>query len=430
MVEDFHYFGHYIVLYSIIEYINEKKKREIYRYRSIEEEVRVSKLKTISGYLKIGIVVLVFLVKCSFAVQNVDVDRLVPQLETEIKRMMTEGKVPSAAVALVSGDRIIWTGAYGYSNLWAKTPAAPCTVYLIGSTFKTMSMFALMQQMEKGRFKLDGRVNDYLNEFKIQGETPSNPVTFRHLLTHTSGLPGDFGGHPVWGTTVPPPLKEYLRSSLKLKNPPMTKLVYSNIAYSLVAYLVEKFSGEKYKKYIQKHIFDPLEMRDTAFAPRPDMEERLAIPYIFNKKTGKHKPAVRVKANVWPAGIVYGTVTNQANWLIANLNRGVFKNHRLISEETFREIMTRQYDKFIGTISEGWLNETTGYGLTWWISRRKGDTLFAHSGSVSGYTAFLVGNLDQKTGFAILTNGNRAHAHLFKLAVKALDLLETFKKSP
>ncbi|MDH4273295.1 MAG: serine hydrolase, partial [Candidatus Aminicenantes bacterium] len=71
----------------------------------------------------------------------------------------------------------------------------------------------------------------------------------------------------------------------------------------------------------------------------------------------------------------------------------------------------------------GWLNESSGYGLTWWVSERDGEKIFAHSGSVTGYTAFLAGNLDRKTGFAILTNGNRAHKHLFGLALKALDYL-------
>ena len=130
-------------------------------------------------------------------VQSLDIDRLVTQLNPEIKKMMIEGKAPSATIALVSGDRIVWVGSFGYSNIWAKTPAVPRTVYLIGSTFKTMSMFALLQQMELGKFKLDDRVNDYLAEFKIKGEDPSRPVTFRHLLTHTSGLPADFGRHPV-----------------------------------------------------------------------------------------------------------------------------------------------------------------------------------------------------------------------------------------
>jgi hypothetical protein len=89
--------------------------------------------------------------------------------------------------------------------------------------------------------------------------------------------------------------------------------------------------------------------------------------------------------------------------------------------------MTRQYDRFAAKISDGWLNETTGFGLTWWISKYNGDTLFAHSGSVNGYTAFMVGNLEKKTGFACLTNGNHSHRYLFDLAIKALEIMNKYK---
>src|SRR5437870_4984761 len=207
-----------------------------------------------------------------------------------------------------------------------------------------MSTIALLQQMEQGKFKLDDRVNDYLTDFKIQGEDPQHPVLFRHLLTHTSGLPADFGPFPVWGDTVPPSLEDYLRKSLKVTKPPLTSVTYSNMAYTLVAYLVQKFSGVPYKQYIQEHIFTPLEMTSTAFEPRPDMEERLSIPYVVDDKTGGQTATVRLKAAVWPAGLVYGTVLNQANWLITNLNGGVFKGKRIISEQTFEQVMTRQYE--------------------------------------------------------------------------------------
>lgn len=367
----------------------------------------------------------IFILTGSLFAIDIDIGKLASELDPEIQKMMQEGNVPSATMALIYGKDVIWTGAYGFSNLWAKTKAVPNTVYLIGSTYKTMSTYALLQMMEKGMFDLDDKVNDYLDEFQIQGEDPAQPVTFRHLLTHTSGLPAAFGPHPVWGHTVPLPLKDYLKTSLELVNPPMTKLVYSNLAYTFIAYLVEKFSGEPYREYMQKNIFDPIGLIDTAFEPRPDMEERLAIPYRFNEKLETHTPVIRQKADVWPAGIVYGTILDQAKWLIVNLNGGILNGHRLISEETHKEIMARQYDKFTGPISAGWLNETTGFGLTWWMSKRKNDTLFAHSGSVTGYTAFLVGNLDKKIGFAVLTNGTRAHSHLFELAVKALDILES-----
>jgi len=345
------------------------------------------------------------------------------EFESEILKTMARGNIPSAAVVLVKNDRIIWAGAYGYSNVRAQTPAFTETVYLIGSIFKTMSSYALLREMEKGTFKLDDPVNLHLGDLKIQGDSPLNPITFRHLLTHTSGLPADFGPCPVWSERAPLPLRSYLEHSLRLQIPPLTKVVYSNLAYTLIAYLVEKSSGIPYKTYIQQNIFDPLEMGDTAFEPRPEMVERLAIPYFFEAKSRRHVPVGWTKANVWPAGIVYGTVIDLGRWLIANLNRGVYKEYRLIGEKTFKEVMRRQYDQFAGPIHEGWLNESSGYGLTWWVSERDGEKIFAHSGSVTGYTAFLAGNLDRKTGFAILTNGNRAHKHLFGLALKALDYL-------
>jgi CubicO group peptidase (beta-lactamase class C family) len=358
--------------------------------------------------------------------QSVNIDRVVQELEPDIQRTMLEGRIPSVAIALVAGDRVIWTSAYGQSNLWARTPAVPSTVYLIGSTFKAMATVALLQQMEQGKFKLDDRVSDYLTEFKIQNEDPKNPVTFRHLLTHTSGMPGDFGGVPVWGDTAPPTLNEYLGKSLKVAKPTMSSVVYSNQAYTLIGYLVQKFSGVPFKQYIQERIFAPLEMTSTAFEPRPEMEERLSIPYVVDEKTGSQVGTVRVKAAVWPAGIVYGTVLNQANWLIANLNGGVFKGKRIISEQTLEQMFTRQYDQFKGPVEGLWGNETAGFGLTWWVQTRDGDRYFAHSGSVGGYTAFLLGNRDRKLGFAILTNGNRAHPHLIKLADRAIDLLKKY----
>jgi CubicO group peptidase (beta-lactamase class C family) len=366
----------------------------------------------------------------TIAAQTVNVERVVTDLEPEIQRMMLAGNIPSCSIALISGDKVIWTNSYGYSNLWARTPATPQTVYLIGSTFKAMSTIALLQQMEQGKFKLDDPVNKYLTDFRIQGEDPQHPMTFRHLLTHTSGLPGDFGGFPVWGDTVPPSLDEYLGKSLKVTKPPLTSVVYSNMAYTLVGYLVQKFSGVPYKQYIQEHIFTPLEMDSTAFEPRPDMDERLSVPYVVDEKTHAQVGAVRVKASVWPAGIVYGTVLNQSNWLIANLNGGEFKGKRLISQATLDQMFTRQYDQFKGGIEGIWGNETAGFGLTWWTQVRDSDRYIAHSGSVAGYTAFLLGNRDRKFGFAILTNGNRAHPHLFKLADKAMDLMKKYSSAP
>jgi CubicO group peptidase (beta-lactamase class C family) len=357
--------------------------------------------------------------------QNIDVKKLAAELEPDIRQAMIDGQIPSASVALVSGDKIIWADAYGESNLWARTPATVNTVYLIGSTFKTQSTVALLQLMEKGKFKLDEPVSKYL-DFKIQGDDPKNPVTFRYLLTHTSGLEGDFGAVPVWSNTAPMTLDEYVRKSLKVAHPPMTKVEYSNPAFTLIGYLVEKLSGVPYRQYIQENVWKPLEMNSTAFDPTPDMDERLSVPYVVNKDTGKQEPTVRIRAAVYPAGVTYGTISDQSNWLITNLNGGVFKGKRIISEATLDQMMTRQFDQFKGGIEGIWGNETAGFGLTWWTQVKDGERYFAHSGSLAGYTAFLLGNRDRKFGFAILTNGNRSHPHLFKLADRAMDLMKKY----
>src|ERR1044072_2295082 len=322
----------------------------------------------------------------------INIDRVVRELEPEIQRAMIEGKIPSATIALVAGDQVLWTGAYGDSNIWARTPAVPSTVYLIGSTFKAMSTVALLQLMEQGKFKVDDGINDFLTEFKIQNEDPARPVTFRHLLTHTSGVPADFGPYPLSGDAPPPSFEEYLSKSLKVTGPPMEKEVYSNMAYTLIGYLVQKFSGVPFKQYIQEHVFAPLEMTSTAFAPRPDMDERLPVPYTLDA-SDRQVPAERLRAAVWPAGLVYGTVLDQANWLILNLNGGVFKGKRIIAEQTLDQMLTKQYEKFKGPIEGLWGNEAAGFGRTWWLGERNGDRYFAHSGSVPGYTAFFFGHL-------------------------------------
>ena len=352
------------------------------------------------------------------------VQAVAARLAPEIRRAMVEGDIPSVTVALTDRQGELWSAAFGQSNLWARTPATTNTVYLIGSTFKAQSTVALLQQMERGNFALDDPVRDHLDGLLIRDEDPDDPVRFRHLLTHTSGMPVDFGPHAVWGDTSPLSLDEYLRDSLRVETPPLQGVVYSNMAYSLVGRLVETFSGRPYKQYVRENVWAPLGMTSTAFDPPPGVAERLAFPYVPDENTGRNAPTVRLKANVWPAGIVYGTVHDQAAWVRFNLGDGAWGDGRLLQPETLDEMHSLQYEQFAGEpMGGGWGHENPGYGLTWWVSDRDGERYFAHSGSVPGYTAFASGNRTRGFGVALLTNGNRAHPHLVGIVNLALDLL-------
>ncbi len=350
--------------------------------------------------------------------------RVVAELEPEIRRAMLDGGIPSITVALANESGELWSRAYGMSNLWARTPASTETVYLIGSTFKAQSTVALLQQMEAGAFELDDPVREYLDGMTIRGEDPNDPVRFRHLLTHTSGMPVDFGPHTVWGETAPLALDEYLSDSLRVETPPLTAVVYSNMAYSLVAWFVEKFSGVPYKQYVRENVWGPLGMNSTTFDLSPALEERLAVPYVPDETTGRLAPTVRLKANVWPAGITFGTIHDQARWLSFNLGDGMAGPRRLLRPETLELMQSLQFPAFAGEpMGGGWGYDDPGYGLTWWTSSRGHDRYFAHSGSVPGYTAFVMGNAVRGHGIVFLTNGNRAHPHLVRLSNLALDLM-------
>lgn len=356
--------------------------------------------------------------------QQSEVAGIVARIEPEIRRALLEGSIPSLTVAITDRQGELWSGAYGQSNLWARTPASTNTVYLIGSTFKAQSTVALLQQMEQEKFALDDPVSDYLDDLVIRGEDVERPVTFRHLLTHTSGMPVDFGPHAVWGTTAPLSLDDYLGDSLRVETPPLERVVYSNMAYSLVGHLVETFSGVPYRQYIQESVWGALGMNSTVFEPPPATAERLAVPYVPDPETGRNTPTTRVKANVWPAGIVYGTIHDQANWVRFNLGDGGWGDGRLLQAATLDEMHTLQFEQFAGEpLGGGWGYEEPGYGLTWWVSARDGERFFAHSGSVSGYTAFASGNRTRGFGVAFLTNGNRAHPHLVRLTRLVLDLM-------
>ena len=76
----------------------------------------------------------------------------------------------------------------------------------------------------------------------------------------------------------------------RVDTPPLAGVVYSNMAYSLVAHFVEKFSGVPYKQYLQDEVWGALGMTSTEFNPSPATAERLAVPYVPDGETGRNTP--------------------------------------------------------------------------------------------------------------------------------------------
>ena len=141
-----------------------------------------------------------------------------------IEKAMKENGVPSISIALVRGDSIVWKAAFGYANVRMKTPATTETYYSTGSTFKAATATAIMQLVEQGKLTLDAPVNRFLGDVQIQDRLQAEkPVTFRHILSHWSGLTAGAVTKPIWGRELPKSL-EAMVGTLYSVRPPETIL--------------------------------------------------------------------------------------------------------------------------------------------------------------------------------------------------------------
>src|SRR5512140_2764732 len=138
-----------------------------------------------------------------------DLERTKTVLSGLIETAIAERGIPSISIALVRGEAIVWTAAFGHANVRTRTPATPDTIYCTGSTFKSVTATALMQLQEQGKFQLDEPVNRYLGTARIRDQLQgAKPVTFRHMLSHWSGLTAGAVNKPLWARELPKSLEE------------------------------------------------------------------------------------------------------------------------------------------------------------------------------------------------------------------------------
>jgi CubicO group peptidase (beta-lactamase class C family) len=309
-----------------------------------------------------------------------------------IEQKMKERGVPSVSIALVRGDAIVWKAAFGYANVRMKTPATTDTLYSTGSTFKSATATALMQLQEQGKFKLDEPVNKYLGDVQVQDRLQAEkPVTFRHMLSHWSGLTAGAVTKPLWGRELPKSLDKMVAGLYSIR-PPETKWEYNNWAYGMAGLLVQKISGEEYEKYMVEHVLAPLGVTTPhPVYPSPEMVEVMALPYLPGGANGKPQPVEQVHFDVYPAGDIYLTAEDMARFLAMQLNGGMFHGKRILSDASVKAMHEPQFG---GTYAFG-------------FSVRKdanGHTIISHSGGIPGQSSYMAGDLDAKVGVYFMSN--------------------------
>src|SRR5919205_1933343 len=171
--------------------------------------------------------------------------------------------VAGATVAVVKDGALFYAKGYGYSNVDRRAPVhADRSLFRIGSTSKLFTWTAVMQLVEQGKLGLDTDVNQYL-DFKIPATYPQ-PITMRHIMTHTPGFEEDGRDLITDDTAKLIPLGRWLQTHIPGRvRPPGTFSSYSNYATALAGYIVQRTSGIPFDNYIEQHILVPLRMSET-----------------------------------------------------------------------------------------------------------------------------------------------------------------------
>jgi CubicO group peptidase (beta-lactamase class C family) len=315
------------------------------------------------------------------------------ELEQVILREMERGSLPGLAVALVKGDDIVWSKGYGLADLEAGLPVTPGTVFPACSVTKPVVATAIMQWHERGAFGLGDPVNAHMGAVKLQNEwEQQSPVTIRHLLTHSSGLPVD-QGYPLPSSFSS--LEEYVGAVARTVRPAGEEVVYANRGYAVLGHLVGRFAGCPYEEYMQENIFAPLGMRSSALERAPEGAGLAAGYYVSGADGKRYRAEFPPPRFPGPAGSLFTTAEDLARFLIAHLNGGVCDGRRILTEGTADD-MKRVHAR----TGPAW----TGMGLGFMVDEIRGRRLFWHAGNMTGWTTFICGSPEKKAGVVLLIN--------------------------
>lgn len=316
---------------------------------------------------------------------------------------------PGLALGIVYDGNLIWGKGYGYADLESKTPVTLDTRFRVASISKTFTATAIMQLQAAGQLLLDDPIIKYLDWFKLQMEGEP-PITIRHCLTHTSGLPRD-GITSIWEDDSFYTWEEVIENTKKreLRFAPLEHYAYSNLGYALLGGVILAITGQTWNEYVQQHILDPLEMKNTLTAGRGG-EENLAVGYLIpdDKHNRKGIHVVDAKGYDSATGMA-STINDLAKYARFHLST---ENTPLLSAYALRD-MHRPH-----AVSDRW---DSGYGLGISVMRMGNHTLSGHGGGYKGYlTSFLV-NREHKAGFIVLTNS--LDGNPFNYAEKSVKLI-------
>ena len=323
-------------------------------------------------------------------------------LDEELGREMEKHHIAGAAVSVVKDGKLFLAKGYGSADLENGIPVDPeQTVFRIGSVTKLFTWTAVMQLVEQGKLDLDADINDYL-DFRIPDTYPQ-PITLKHLMTHTSGFEDRLRGSVVSDADDLVPPREWLISNMPARvRPPGDYAGYSNYNAMLAGYIAARVSGEAYDQYIQEHILDPLGMvHSTAQSPiLPDLREHASVGYTYEDGDFQAFPHYLGQPALVPAGEMHASATDIARFMIAHLQDGRYSDANTAEARILKETTAQQMHSTLYAPDPRLLG--TAYGFFEFSDN--GQRTIGHSGESAPFNTLVLLLPDQNLGVFVAYN--------------------------
>lgn len=312
-----------------------------------------------------------------------------------INEAIKDNAFPGASLCIVKNDEVLLE-SYG---LKAKYPLEEendvNTLYDMASCSKVISTTtSILILMEMGKIRLYEPVSNIIPEFKLKN------ITIWDLITHTSGLkPGISGASKMKKEEIYEAIMNIDFSYEK-----NTKIVYSDLNFMLLGFIIEKISGLPLDIFAKKYIFDPLEMYNTSYnpkdikrcAPTEDRGEYIDRGYV-------HDEVAHIFNGVCGHAGLFSTVEDISHFIKMILNNGMYNNKKILSKQTIDLLFTPQVEEKNGVSLN---NEKRSLG---WIVKgsypNSGDLASNNTIMHTGFTGTnIVIDRDNRIGFSLLTN--------------------------
>jgi len=311
----------------------------------------------------------------------------------------------NGSALVVEKGNVIYRGALGMANIEWGISNTPETKFRLGSITKQFTSMLILQLVDQGKIKLDGKLTDYLPDYR---KDVGDKVTIHNLLTHTSGIPsytdqpGFFENVSRNPYKVADFVKKYASGDLLFE--PGSKFAYNNSGYFLLGAIIERVTGKPYEQVLRENILDPVGMKNTGYDHYETIIQQRAAGY--SKTPDGYTNANYLDMSIpYAAGSLYSTVDDLYLW-----DQALYTD-KLLSAQS-KELM---YKPFRENYAYGWVVANASFK-----QNDKPVPMIAHGGGINGFATFIARFPDEKNLIVILDNTGQNAQRLSDVIAKIL----------